>query len=312
MNLNDRIVVIGAGGVLGTALKKVLERNGYCNIFTPSRFEMDCLNCASVDAWFKVNKPDYVFHLASLVFGLQGNLNNQLMSLHNNTLIAMNVFSSCQKYLIKKIFYAGTVAAYPYPFAELPLKEDVFMRGEPHPGEYGYAFAKRHALVYLQFLKESYGIDYCYGIFTNLYGENDKFDIQNGHVIPSLIMKGFSAIKDGTKVLDVWGSPSTVRDYLYSEDAATAAVHCMKSYSGHINIASGVASNMGDVADAIVDAYGCGLRINWNSSAPVGIKCRTVDVNLLSSLGFQSSKNLTDGISSTVNWFMENYESARS
>ncbi|MFW5394211.1 NAD-dependent epimerase/dehydratase family protein, partial [Yersinia sp. 2544 StPb PI] len=155
-------------------------------------------------------------------------------------------------------------ASYPYPYKSLPLKEDFFLDGEPHWGEYGYASAKRHALAYLKIMKEYDGIDYCYGLFTNLFGQNDKFDTVNGHVIPSLIEKSISSINNCTNRLNVWGRPDTTRDFLFSYDAGIAAILAMEKYSGVINIASGKESSMQEVTDAINEYFDNKMDIVWD------------------------------------------------
>ncbi|WP_040002402.1 NAD-dependent epimerase/dehydratase family protein [Dickeya chrysanthemi] len=153
MEKTSKILITGSGGVLGYGLVNALRSSGYDNLLTPNRNEMDCLNQDSVDDYLNKNRPEYVFHLASLVFGLKGNLDNQLKSISNNTIINQNVIVSSHKFNVKKIFFAGTVASYPFPYIQQPLVEDDILMGEPHDGEYGYAMAKRHALAFLKILK---------------------------------------------------------------------------------------------------------------------------------------------------------------
>jgi len=239
MNFDDKILITGATGLLGAAIVSKLKSQGYVNLLIPTHKELDLLEINMAESWFNKHKPSYVFHLASLVYGLKGNLENQLKSIHQNTQINLNILNACANYSIKKIFFAGTVASYPFPYPSLPLEEKFFLDGEPHAGEYGYATAKRHALSYLKILKETKNIDYCYGIFTNMYGINDRYDIDGGHVIPALIKKALNAIQTDKKSLTVWGNKNTTRDFLNSKDAAHAAILCMQSFTGTINIASG-------------------------------------------------------------------------
>ncbi|MGP2516660.1 NAD-dependent epimerase/dehydratase family protein [Yersinia sp. 2545 StPb PI] len=264
MDKNSIILITGSGGVLGYGLLQALNEKKYLNILSPNSSELNALDEKSVDDYFTKNKPSYVFHLASLVYGLQGNLDNQLKSLCSNTTINQNIIVACKNHRVKKIFFAGTVASYPYPYKSLPLKEDFFLDGEPHWGEYGYASAKRHALAYLKIMKEYDGIDYCYGLFTNLFGQNDKFDTVNGHVIPSLIEKSISSINNCTNRLNVWGRPDTTRDFLFGYDAGIAAILAMEKYSGVINIASGKESSMQEVTDAINEYFDNKMDIVWD------------------------------------------------
>jgi len=311
MELTSKILVTGARGLLGSAIVNELKNQGFTNLFCPTSSELNLLNSDMVQTWFENNKPEYIFHLASLVYGLKGNLDNQLKSIHQNTQINLNLLNSCGEYGVEKIFFAGTVASYPFPYPSLPLEEKFFLDGEPHAGEYGYAISKRHALSYLKILKETKNIDYCYGIFTNLYGINDKFDTDGGHVIPSLIKKAYDAINTKEKLLEVWGNENTTRDFLNSKDAATAAILCMNRSDGIVNIASGLTVSMGEIVDIINKYFKGQLNIVWNSNAPIGIAHRSVDNSKLKSLGFTEQFSLESGISNSIDWFISNITKIR-
>lgn len=311
MKKEDKIIITGAGGVLGYGILNALRDNGFENIFHPTRIEMDALNSDSVNRYFEKVKPDYVFHLASLVFGLKGNLDNQFKSLCNNTLINQNVLESCKYFGVKKVFFAGTVASYAFPYKSMPLKEDDFLDGPPHDGEYGYAMAKRHALSYLEVLKKYHSIDFCYALFTNIFGPNDRFDTVNGHVIPSLIKKAYDASQTEAKKLNVWGNANTTRDFIFNLNAGRYALHAMEKYSGIINIASGHESSMGDIVNAINECFDNKLHVDWDSTAPVGISKRSVDVEKLKEIGVNFSYDLENEISQTIDWFNKNITEIR-
>ncbi|WJY14586.1 NAD-dependent epimerase/dehydratase family protein [Pectobacteriaceae bacterium CE90] len=306
MQKESKILITGSGGVLGYGIINALKLSGYNNLLVPNKTELNVFDKECVDDYFSFHKPDYVFHLASLVFGLKGNLDNQLKSISNNTIINQNVILACHHFSVKKIFFAGTVASYPYPYLHLPLIEDDLMLGEPHNGEYGYAMSKRHALAYLKILKENHGIDYCYALFTNLFGQNDKFDTVNGHVIPSLIHKAYNSLHYGDSVLNVWGRPETTRDFLHSSEAGFATLHAMQNISGIVNIASGVETTMGNVVDAILDYFNGKLTINWEKDSPVGIPNRSVSIDRLSKSGFLPRFDLNKQISETISWYENN------
>lgn len=311
MELTSKILVTGARGLLGTSIVNELKNQGFINVFCPTSSELNLLNNDMVEVWFVDNKPEYVFHLASLVYGLKGNLDNQLKSIHQNTQINLNLFNACGEHGVKKIFFAGTVASYPYPYPSLPLKEEFFMDGEPHTGEYGYAIAKRHALSYLKILKQTKNIDYCYGIFTNLYGINDKFDTDGGHVIPSLIKKSIDAMKDGQRVLNVWGNKDTKRDFLNSKDAATAALLCMQKANEIVNISSGRTISMGEIVEYIQIYFNNDLIIEWDYNAPIGIAERSVSNEKLLSYGFKSDISMKSGVLQTLKWAEAHYDVLR-
>lgn len=311
MIITSKILITGARGLLGTALVNELKNQGFMNLFCPSSKELNLLDNTLVKTWFDVNKPEYVFHLASLVFGLKGNMDNQLKSIHQNTLMNLNLLNACGEVEVKKIFFAGTVAAYPYPYPSLPLKEEFFMNGEPHTGEYGYAIAKRHALSYLKVLKQTKNIDYCYGIFTNLYGINDKFDINGGHVIPSLIKKAYDAINSNNKIFKVWGKPETTRDFLYVEDAAKICILAFNNISGSLNIASGNELTMGDIVDVIGNYFDGALNVVWDSEAPIGIPKRSVCIDRLNELNPHNLTSIANGLQKTIDWYIQNSVDAR-
>ena len=313
MNVDDTILVTGSRGVLGQAIIKSLDENGFKHVISPDSKTLNLLDYGEVDRFIEKFKPKYVFHLASLVFGLKGNLNNQIKSLSNNTIINNNLLLSCCNHAncVRKIFFAGTVAAYPFPFPSLPLKEEFYTEGTPHWGEYGYAMSKRHALSYLNIMKENHNIDFCYGIFTNLYGPGDKFDIENGHVIPSLIEKSFLAKNSDKKDLVIWGKKSTTRDFMFSFDAANAALLAMKKYSGLINISSGKETTIESVCNAINNWHGQRLNLIWDVNAPIGIPKRSVSDCILKSLDFKCKFDIDAGISHVMNWYADNLNNIR-
>lgn len=311
IDINDRVLVIGAAGLLGRAMVAELERQGFAAILTPNSRELDCLDPAATRGYFEREKPTVVFHLAAVVFGLKGNLDNQFLSLTRNTLINHNVLTACAATSVRKTFFAGTVACYAFPYVRLPLDENDLLAGPPHGGEFGYASAKRHALAYLEVMKADLGLDFVYGALTNLYGPGDKFDVTNGHVIPSLIRKAGLASEQGGP-FEVWGKPSTTRDYLYAPDAAAGVIHLMRTEaSGVINIASGHTSMLGDVVDAIRTYFPTLPSTTWRSDMPVGIPERSVSVSRLRAAGFTATRSLESGIQATCEWYLQNKNSIR-
>jgi GDP-L-fucose synthase len=310
MQTTDKILLIGAGGLLGNAVALRLKQQGFSNVHEPTSKELDCLDAQSTTRFFDDTKPTIVFHLAAVVFGLKGNLNNQFFSLTRNTLMNHNVLTACASTGVKKIFFAGTVASYAFPYLNLPLDEADLMAGPPHAGEFGYASAKRHALAYLQVMKADFGIDFVYGVLTNMYGPHDRFDVENGHVIPSLIRKAALATESGNS-FEVWGNPATTRDYMYSHDAASAIIHLMHKSSGAINIASGETSHLGAVVDAIRSNFPGLPPTVWRSDMPVGIPARSVSAARLREIGSTPHSDLAAGIRATCDWYKQNKDTVR-
>lgn len=304
MDKNKPILVTGAHGMLGRALVERLKEVGFTDLLTPPRSELNLLDEDQVRNYVDNYRPVYVFHLASTVFGLRGNLNNQLKSLSENTKVYGYLLSALAKTgVVKKIFFAGTVASYAYPFVNEVLNEDDFFSGVPHYGEFGYAMAKRHAYSYLEILRKEMGIDYVYGVLTNLYGEHDTFDEVNGHVIPSLIKKSVRAKLERENNFVVWGNPGSERDFLYVKDAAKAAIFLMENHSGICNISTGVTASIQDVANCIAAAVG-GVSPVWDASAPVGIDKRSVSNKRLKAAGYDDFESLNDSLAATTRWYM--------
>jgi GDP-L-fucose synthase len=307
---NAKILVTGAHGMVGTAIVKALREQGFSNLLEPARSALDLLSSDATDRFFATEKPDYVLHIAAVVFGLGGNLKNQMLSLSQNTIINQNVLMAAAAHRVRKIFFAGTVASYPFPYRSLPLVEEDLFMGLPHHGEFGYASAKRHAYAYLDLMRSDFGIPFTYGLFTNMYGPNDRFDIENSHVIPSLIKKVHEAKRTGT-ALRVWGNGTARRDFMHVNDAAAAAVLSLFEHDGLINISSGQTHSMKALVDMLVKVAGFHGDIVWDVNAPTGIVERSVSNDRLRGLGFVARYDLSAGLADAYDWYCKHLSEAR-
>ena len=305
------ILVTGARGLLGTALAKALARLEVPGILTPSRAELDLMDADATERYFARHRPASVVHLAAVVFGLGGNLGSQTGILAQNTLINNNIFSAMARYPVRKCFYAGTVASYPFPYKSETLREDEFFNGLPHSGEFGYGAAKRHAYCYLHLLAKDIGLSFAYGILTNLYGENDRFNIDDGHVIPSLIAKAHAAAQSNGR-LEVWGDGSAERDFLHADDAARAVIACLDSDEKELllNISSGRGVSMRTLAECIAEAAGL-PGVSYLPGKPTGIPRRVVDNTRMRRLGVEPAIRLEDGLRAAYEWYSKHRASAR-
>lgn len=305
------ILVTGARGLLGSALGKALARLEVPGILAPARAELDLLDADATERYFAKHRPACVVHLAAVVFGLGGNLGNQTGILAQNTLINNNIFSAMARYPVRKCFYAGTVASYPFPYKSETLREDEFFNGLPHAGEFGYGAAKRHAYCYLHLLAKDLGLSFAYGIFTNLYGENDRFNIDDGHVIPSLIAKAHAAAQSGGH-LEVWGDGSAERDFLHADDAARAVIACLAGDEAELllNISSGEGVSMRRLAECVAEAAGL-PGVGYLPAKPTGIVRRVVDNTRMRRLGVEPAIRLEDGIRAVYRWYSQNEARAR-
>ncbi|MFC1938075.1 NAD-dependent epimerase/dehydratase family protein [Chloroflexota bacterium] len=303
--LEEPILITGAHGMLGSALNRSLIAAGYKHSFIPSHKELDLEDYESVLEYFRKYQPKTIFHLASKVFGLQGNADNQLDLFRSNTRINLNLIDACRDIQVDKIIAAGSVAAYSYPFKKLPLNEEDFWGGEPHIGEYAYSYSKRYLLVHLNLLKATHGTDFAFCLLTNLYGPNDKFNPISGHVIPSLLYKAIVA-SENRKPLYIWGDGEQVRDFMYMDDAARAMTIISEKYSGIINIGTNTGIALREVADTLKYALGYPLKIVWQPEMPVGIPIRVVNNTRLIRLGFTPTITLEEGIKKTLEWVINN------
>ncbi len=300
----SKVLITGGTGMVSRYVQDLLQNRYDVHIEIPDRKRLNLESKTETVDFFNQFKPEYVFHLAGKVHGLGGNLMYPLETLSTNVLINDAVFTACSQDSVKKVFFAGTVASYKYPFEQLPLREESLFEGDPHDGEYGYAMAKRLAYSYLKLLSEKFNKKFVYGVYTNLYGPHDRFNIVSGHVVPSLISKLERAVSNGTS-LEVWGRPETTRDFMFVEDAARAAIFLMETSEGIYNIGSGQENTMQSLVNSLVEASNFNGRIVWNASKPVGISRRYSDVEKLFKLGFQVKSELPVGIKKTWNWYCD-------
>lgn len=305
MDKNAKILVTGAMGLVGSALVEHLGARGYGNIVCVGRKECDLTDSVATRAFFDAHKPDYVFHAAARVYGIMGNMKNKALSFYDNVMINTNVVDAAQRVGVKKITVMGTGAVYPYPSPGLPLREDMIFMGEPHHAENSYAHAKRTMLAMLNAYKESYGLDWAYVVSCNLFGPRDKFDIEFGHVVPSLIKKFYDAKKAGTNV-SVWGDGSAQRDFMYVKDTARVALAIMEEISGPANIGSSQVLKISDVVNMIAEISGMQGRVDWDKSKPNGQDYRAYDLTKIREIGFECQYSIRQGLQETWDWYCAN------
>ncbi len=305
MEKKSRILITGGNGLVGYALKKVLNEQGYENVYTPSSKEYDLTNMEQTLKMFAKIKPDYVFHNAARVYGIMGNMKNKGLSYLDNVTINTNVVEASRLFEVKKIVAMGSGCVYPYPSPGLPLQEDMMWMGYPHHSEDSYAISKRAMLAQLNAYKESYDTKFAFVISGNLYGPHDKFDEEFGHVTPALISKFYRAYTQGDDIV-VWGDGSAQRDFLFSYDVAQALINIMLHIEGAVNMGSGNVIKIKDIVDALADITGLEDKIKWDATKPNGQDYRAYDLTKLLSTGFDAKYGLAKGLKITWDWFCEN------
>lgn len=304
----NRILVTGGSGLVGSALVDELKNQGYTDVIPLTRRLCDLKDFEAAKAFFQQTRPAVVFHTAATVYGIGGNIKNRGSVFFDNVLINTHVIEASRLAGVKKIIAMGTIAAYPEA-ATAPLKEEQIWDGLPHGSESSYGHAKRAMLAQLLAYQENYGLDFAYVISTNLYGPHDKFDLEQGHVIPCLIRKFYEAKKNNSEV-EIWGDGSASRDFLYSKDMARALVLIMNKFSGAINVASGSEITIGDVAHFLSNLLEMDGRIRWNTHMPNGRKFVPIDLTHIKSIGFQPIYAFETGLKETLEWFDQVYEQA--
>jgi GDP-L-fucose synthase len=299
---NERILVTGSGGVLGTAILKALQDRSVATVLAPRRAECDLLDAGAVQRVWEDFGPTLVFHLAGWVAGVQGNLSFAGKAFYENTCINVNVIEASRKVGVRKIVAAGTAAIYSDDIP-LPMREDDVWRGAPHGSEGAYAHAKRAMLAQLEAYRTQYGLDFGYMIATNLYGENDRFDEKYGHVVPSLIARFHRAVAQGQREIVVWGDGSPTRDFLFSDDAAGAFLAVAEKGQGSYNTATGAVITIRDLVETLQKVSGFSGEVVWDTSKPKGQQTRSYDVSRLQSLGWSPKVGLEEGLKRTFRWY---------
>lgn len=304
MNFNDKILVTGARGLVGSALVEHMKQVGYTNVIELGRGDCDLVDAVATRKFFETHRPDYVFHAAARVYGIMGNMKNKALSFYDNVMINTNVVDAAQKCGVKKITVMGTGAVYPYPSPGLPLKEDMIFLGEPHAAENSYAHAKRAMLAMLRAYEESYGLEWAYVVSCNLFGPRDKFDVEFGHVVPSLVKKFYDAKQSGG-VVTIWGDGSAQRDFMYVKDTARVGLAIMKNLRGPANIGSGTVYRIRDIVEMLADITGMADRIVWDAEKPNGQDYRAYDLSRINSIDFRCQYSIRQGLEETWNWYVD-------
>jgi GDP-L-fucose synthase len=307
---DDTVLITGGSGLAGYNLKEYLQSLGFSKILAPTSSECDLTDRRIVLNYFHDLKPDYVFHMAGFVRGIVGIMQNQGEAYLTNNLINTHVVDACHQAGVKKLVAMGSAAVYPELEPGKPLTEDDVWKGPPHFSEYGYAHAKRGMLAQLHAYENSYGMKYAFAFSTNLYGPHDRFNLETGHVVPSLIKKFHDAKKAKTSVI-VWGDGSACRDFLYIKDCSRALHAIMNHAAGPLNLASGRSHRIREVVDVIAAYTGMQERIVWDASKPNGIIYRAYDVGRLQAIGFRCDYTIEQALHETYDWYAAHNESVR-
>ena len=307
MNKDAKIYVAGHRGLVGSAIVRELQKNGYTNIVTKSHSELDLKSQTETEKFFSVEKPEYVYLAAAKAGGIFANDTYPADFIKDNLMIQMNVIDSAYKNKVKKLLFLGSSCVYPRNSPQ-PIKEEYLLTNELESTNKAYAIAKIAGITMCQSYNRQYGTNFISVMPTNLYGENDHFDLENSHVIPAMIRKFDDAKKNNAKEVVLWGTGSPKREFLYVDDLAGACVFLMNNYnSGEIiNIGVGTDLSILELANMIKECVDYEGNIVWDSLKPDGTPRKLLDVSKIEALGWKPKVSLVDGIKRTYDWYKEN------
>jgi GDP-L-fucose synthase len=303
-----RTYVAGHEGLVGSAILRRLEEDGFEKLLVRSRGELDLTDPRAVNNFFAAEKPEYVFLAAAKVGGILANATYPLDFLRENLVMELNVLDAAYRHEVKKLLFLGSSCIYP-KFAPQPMKEEYLLTGELEPTNEPYAIAKIAGIKLCQAYRKQHGVDFISAMPTNLYGPRDNFDLNTSHVLPALIRKFHEAKQRTTSSVTVWGTGTPRREFLYVDDLADACVFLMDNYSADepINVGVGEDVSIAELASLTREIVGYGGEISYDTSKPDGTPRKLLDVGKLNSLGWHSSTSLREGVEQTYRWLVNNH-----
>ena len=309
MNLNSKIYVAGHRGLVGSAITRNLQANGYTNLVFRTSEQLDLTKRDQVDAFFEEEQPEYVFLAAAKVGGIVANNDFPADFIRDNLMIQTNVIDAAHQNHVKKLLFLGSTCIYP-KLAAQPMREDSLLTGELEPTNEAYAIAKIAGIKMCQAYNRQHGTNFISIMPTNLYGPNDNFDLNSSHVLPALIRKFHEAKLNNTPTVEVWGTGTPKREFLYSDDLADAAIYLMNTYNGSdlVNVGMGKDISIKELAEKIGKTVGYQGEIVFNTSKPDGAPRKLVDIDRLTNLGWVAKIPLDEGLEMAYTWFLENIE----
>ena len=308
MNKNDKIFVAGHRGLVGSAIKRELEKKGYTNIVTRTHKELDLTDSKAVSEFFEAEKPDYVILSAAKVGGIQGNNTFPVEFFTENMKIQLNVITNAFKQNVKKLLFLGSSCIYPKK-APQPMKEEYLLSSKLEKTNEMYALAKISGLKLCASYNREYNTDYISVMPCNLYGLNDNYDTKNAHVLPMLVRRFHEAKEAGLKEVTVWGTGTPLREFMYAGDLAKAVVYLMENKSAKeigefINIGTGTEVTILELAQMIKKIVGFEGELVFDKSKPDGTMRKLMDVSRINNLGWKAETSLEEGIKIVYNDFL--------
>ena len=300
MNKDSKIFVAGHNGMVGSAIVRKLKELGYTKIITKSRKELDLINQFQVNQFFHFERPEYVFLAAAKVGGIKANDDFRADFIYENIMIQSNIIKASNDNGVKKLLFLGSTCIYP-KMSPQPIKEEYLLTGLLEPTNDAYAIAKISGIKMCQSFNKQYGTNYISVMPTNLYGPNDNYDLNNSHVLPAMIRKFHEAKLEGKNEVEIWGTGTPKREFLYVDDLADACHHLMLNYNDSeiVNIGTGEDVTIAELAVGIKNIVGFEGDIYFNTEMPDGTPRKLSDVSKLKEIGWTYKTSLKEGIQKT-------------
>lgn len=307
MDKHDKIYVAGHRGMVGSAIVRRLQREGYDNIITRTHAELDLCRQEAVERFFAEERPDYVFLAAAKVGGIVANNTSPADFMYDNMILEMNVIHSAWRNGCRKLEFLGSSCIYPR-LAPQPMKEDCLLTSSLEQTNEAYALAKISGLKYCEYLNRQYGTDYISVMPTNLYGPNDNYHPTHSHVLPALIRRFHEAKVEGAPYVTCWGDGSPLREFMYVDDLADLCLFLMNNYSGNetVNAGTGKEITIKALTELVADVVGYDGEIRWDTSKPNGTPRKLLDVSKAAALGWRARTDLREGIRLSYEDFLSN------
>ena len=301
MEKNSKIYIPGHRGMVGSAIVRKLQAEGYTNLISRTSQELDLRNQQAIADFFEKEKPAYIFMAAAKVGGIHANNTYRADFIYENLMIECNITHQAYKHQVKKMLFLGSSCIYP-KLADQPLKEEYLLKGYLEHTNEPYAIAKIVGIKLCENYRLQYGCNFISVMPTNLYGLNDNYDLNNSHVLPALIRKFATAKKENQPQVEIWGTGSPLREFLYVDDLAEACLFLMANYNEaeHINVGSGQELSIKNLALLIKDIVGYKGEIFFNSAMPNGTPRKLLDSSRINKLGWQATTSLQQGIENVV------------
>lgn len=309
LNKDGKIYIAGHTGLVGSALWRELQRQGYTNLVGKTRDELDLMNTQAVNLFFENERPEFVFLAAAKVGGILANSKYPVDFLQDNLKIQLNIIEAAHKYGIKKLLFLGSSCIYP-KYAPQPMKEEYLLNGALEPTNEWYAIAKIAGLKLCQAYRRQYGCNFISVMPTNLFGINDNYHPSDSHVLPAMIRRFYEAKESGAESATCWGTGTPRREFLYVDDLANACLFLMNNYDDEqiINIGCGYDITVKELSEIVVDVIGYNGKINWDTSKPDGTPRKLLDCSRIFSMGWRPKYDLKTGIRLAYEDFLKRYK----